>query len=89
MNIVLRSPDGPVSLLVDEIDDVADLPLNAFASVPDNIPVQQRNLLSCVYDLPEGLVLVLDVKRLLEQACDIPSDRIGQDPENHSAEYKH
>jgi purine-binding chemotaxis protein CheW len=69
MNIVIQSGDGLVSLLVDEIGDVIDVPAEAYAPVPDNMPQEQRELINCVYDLPSGLMLVLDTARVLENAC--------------------
>ncbi len=69
MNIVIQSEDGAVSLLVDEIGDVIDVPLNAYASVPDNMPQEQKNLVECVYHLKDGLMLVLDTVRVLQNAC--------------------
>jgi purine-binding chemotaxis protein CheW len=69
MNIVIQSGDGLVSLLVDEIGDVIDVPAEAYAPVPDNMPQEQRELIDCVYDLPSGLMLVLDTARVLENAC--------------------
>ena len=68
-NIVIRTDDTRVSLLVDEIGDVIDVPLARYAPVPDNIPAQQKELIECVYDLREGLMLVLDTDRLLLDAC--------------------
>ncbi len=69
MNIVIQSDDGAVSLLVDDIGDVIDIPLDAYAPVPDNMPQEQRNLIECVYHLKEGLMLVLDTARVLQNAC--------------------
>ncbi len=69
MNIVIQSEDGVVSLLVDEIGDVIDVPLSAYAPVPDNMPREQKELIECVYDLNEGLMLVLDTARVLQNAC--------------------
>lgn len=69
MNIVIQSGDGLVSLLVDEIGDVIDVPAEAYAPVPDNMPQEQRELINCVYDLPAGLMLVLDTARVLDNAC--------------------
>ncbi len=69
MNVVIQCEDGVVSLLVDDIGDVIDVPLDRYAPVPDNMPLQQRELIECVYDLKEGLMLVLDTTRLLHNAC--------------------
>jgi purine-binding chemotaxis protein CheW len=68
-NIVIQSDDAAISLLVDEIGDVIDVPLSAYAPVPENMPQEQRELIECVYDVKEGLMLVLDTARLLQNAC--------------------
>ncbi len=68
-NIVIRSEDAAISLLVDEIGDVIDVPLNAYAPVPDNMPLAQRELIECVFDVKEGLMLVLDTARVFQNAC--------------------
>lgn len=69
INVVIQSGDGAASLLVDEIGDVIDVPLDCYTSVPDNMPAEQRELIEGVYDLKEGLLLVLDTARLLHNAC--------------------
>jgi purine-binding chemotaxis protein CheW len=69
MNIVIQAEDGAVSLLVDEIGDVLDIPLNSYAPVPDNLPEQQRALISAVYQLNGSLLLALNTERLLGSAC--------------------
>jgi purine-binding chemotaxis protein CheW len=69
MNVVIHSEDGVVSLLVDDIGDVIDVPLDTYAPVPDNMPKEQRDLIECVYDLKEGLMLVLNTTRVLQNAC--------------------
>ena len=68
-NIVVRSEDGAVSLLVDDIDDVMDVPLDARSPVPDNMPAEQRDLIECVYNLKQGLMLVVHTANLLQVAC--------------------
>ena len=69
MNVVIHAGDAIVSLLVDDVGDVIDVPLAAFSTVLDNMPAQQRELISGVYDLKEGLMLVLDTTQLLLNAC--------------------
>ena len=68
-NIIIRSDDGGVSLLVDDIGDVLDVPPQAFAPVPENMPAERRELIEGVYNLSDRLLLVLDTKRLLQKAC--------------------
>lgn len=69
MNIVIQSEDGVVSLLVDDVGDVIDVPHGTYASVPENMPPDQRQLIKCVHDLEDGLMLVLDTARVLQNAC--------------------
>jgi len=66
MNMVVRSEDGAVSLLVDEIGDVLDVAPDCFESVPDNLPAQQRELIAGIYKLDGRLLLVLDAERALQ-----------------------
>jgi purine-binding chemotaxis protein CheW len=68
MNIVIQSEGGPVSLLVDEICDVLDVPLEASTPLPENMPALQRNLIEGVYQLESRLLLILNADRVLETA---------------------
>ena len=70
MNIVLHSEGGTVSLLVDEICDVLDIPLFTAVRPPENLPAHQRALLNAVYQLDSGLLLVLNTERILTQGAD-------------------
>lgn len=65
MNIVVRSEESIVSLLVDEISDVLEVEKTAYESAPHNLPVEQRNLIEGLYKLEEQLLLVLDIERVL------------------------
>ncbi|MCC6537699.1 MAG: purine-binding chemotaxis protein CheW [Bryobacterales bacterium] len=66
MNVVVRSEDGPVSLLVDEIGDVIEVRPEQFELPPDNIANVQRHLLEGIYKLDGRLLLVLNRERLLQ-----------------------
>jgi purine-binding chemotaxis protein CheW len=68
MNVVIRSDDGAVSLLVDQIGDVIDAAADCHEAVPENIPENRRSILSCVVKLDRQLLLVLDTKKLLQAA---------------------
>jgi purine-binding chemotaxis protein CheW len=63
MNMIVRTDDGAVSLLVDEIGDVLDVEEQTFERAPDNISPVTRELTTGVYKLKERLLLVLDVKK--------------------------
>ncbi|HUA92847.1 MAG TPA: chemotaxis protein CheW [Terracidiphilus sp.] len=73
MNMVLRTEDGPVSLLVDEIGDVVDLDPGSFERPPQNVDPAGRELIRGVYKLKDRLMLVLDV----EQTVDLVAERIS------------
>ena len=66
MNLVVRTEEGPVSLLVDEIGDVLELDPADFESAPDNLTPEARQLVRGVYKLKGRLLLVLDPDQTLE-----------------------
>jgi len=66
MNLVVRTEEGPVSLLVDEIGDVLQLDPADFESAPDNLTPAARELVGGVYKLKDRLLLVLDPDQTLE-----------------------
>jgi purine-binding chemotaxis protein CheW len=66
MNLVVRTEEGPVSLLVDEIGDVLQLDAADFEPPPDNLAPAARELIRGVYKLKNRLLLVLDPDRTLE-----------------------
>jgi purine-binding chemotaxis protein CheW len=63
MNVVVRTDDGPVSLLVDEIGDVVDVNDEQFEPVPETVRGQAADVVAGVYKLQPRLLLVLDVER--------------------------
>lgn len=69
MNVIIRTPDGPVSLIVDEIDDVVDADESDFEPPPPTLHGARRHLVTGVFKLERGLLLVLDLDRVLD-----PSD---------------
>jgi purine-binding chemotaxis protein CheW len=66
MNIVVRTEDGPISLLVDEIGDVLEVDPSSSEAPPDNLDAAARDLISQVYKLKEKLLLVLNPDRTLD-----------------------
>jgi purine-binding chemotaxis protein CheW len=60
-NVVVRTAEGAVSLLVDAIGDVLDVEEEAFEPPPDHVRGASRKLISGVYKLGHGLLLVLSV----------------------------
>jgi len=62
-NVVVRTGDGAVSLLVDEIGDVVEVEEKDFEEVPDTLASASRELIRGVYKLNNELLLVLDTQR--------------------------
>jgi len=63
MNVVVRSDDGAVSFLVDEIGDVLEVDDACFERTPETLQGGSRELIRGVYKLQERLLLVLDAER--------------------------
>ncbi len=66
MNIVVRTDEGAVSLLVDEIGDVLDVDAAAYEDPPENLDPVARGLIIGVYKLKDRLLLVLDIERTVD-----------------------
>jgi purine-binding chemotaxis protein CheW len=66
MNIVVRTPDGAVSLLVDEIGDVLEIEAANYERPPDNLDPAAKELISGVYKMKNSLLLVLDTEKAVE-----------------------
>jgi purine-binding chemotaxis protein CheW len=68
MNIVVRTLDGVVSLLVDEIGDVLDVDADSYERPPENLDPSAKELIRGVYKLKSQLLLVLDEERTVDLA---------------------
>jgi purine-binding chemotaxis protein CheW len=66
MNMVVRTEDGAVSLLVDEIGDVLDVEAATWERPPENLDPAARELIRGVYKLKDRLLLVLDAERTVD-----------------------
>jgi purine-binding chemotaxis protein CheW len=73
MNVVVRTLDGAVSLLVDEIGDVLHLDESAYERPPENLGGVARELIRGVYKLKDRLLLVLDEERTADLAVGRPA----------------
>jgi purine-binding chemotaxis protein CheW len=68
MNVVVRTLDGVVSLLVDEIGDVLEMDADSYERPPDNLNPATKDLIRGVYKLKGQLLLVLDEERTVDLA---------------------
>jgi purine-binding chemotaxis protein CheW len=66
MNLVVRTSDGAVSLLVDEIGDVLEMDPATYERPPKNLASAAGELIRGVYKLKGRLLLVLDAERTAE-----------------------
>ncbi|MFL5494138.1 MAG: chemotaxis protein CheW [Gemmatimonadales bacterium] len=66
VNVVIRTSDGAVSLLVDEIGDVIEPSTESFEPISETVDKAAQGLISGVYKLTDRLLLVLDVDRAID-----------------------
>jgi purine-binding chemotaxis protein CheW len=65
-NVLIRTPDGPVSLLVDRVGDVVEVPPEAFEPAPDTLRSSLRPLIRGAYKLEKRLLLALDAEAAIQ-----------------------
>jgi purine-binding chemotaxis protein CheW len=66
MNVVVRTADGAVSLLVDEIGDVVEVSPNSFETSPETLVGAARALTCGVYKLDGRLLHAVNLSAVLE-----------------------
>ncbi len=66
MNLVVRTEEAGVSLLVDEIGDVLELNSSSFESTPANVAPNVREMIRGVYKLKNQLLFVLDTDKTVD-----------------------
>jgi purine-binding chemotaxis protein CheW len=71
MNVVVRTTDGALSLLVDEIGDVIEVDEQTFERPPETMKAIAGDLVRGVHKLPERLLLVLDTERAVDVAIPV------------------
>ncbi|MCA9472442.1 MAG: chemotaxis protein CheW [Nitrospirales bacterium] len=65
MNVVIRTDDGAVSLLVDEIGDVIEVTDDTLESPPNTVKGAARELICGVHKLEGCLLLILDTEKAI------------------------
>jgi purine-binding chemotaxis protein CheW len=63
MNVVVRTAEGAVSLLVDEIGDVIEVKPETFEPPPETLQGPARSMVRGVYKLNGRLLLALDMEQ--------------------------
>jgi purine-binding chemotaxis protein CheW len=69
MNVVVSTPEGRVSFLVDDIGDVLSMDPTLFELPPPTLRGVARELIAGAYKLPDRLLLVLDPATVLARAA--------------------
>jgi purine-binding chemotaxis protein CheW len=72
MNVVIRSVDGAVSLLVDDIGDVVEVNEDSFERPPETLRGKVREVIVGVHKLDKSLMHVLDTERACQTAEVVP-----------------
>lgn len=67
MNVVIRSEDGAVSLLVDSIGDVIEVSQENFETPPDTLQGMTRELTGGAYKLKDRLLLLLNTAQAIHE----------------------
>jgi purine-binding chemotaxis protein CheW len=73
MNVVIRSADGAVSLLVDEIGDVVEVTDESFERPPETLQGKVREVILGVHKLEKQLMHVLNTEKACETAVTVES----------------
>lgn len=68
MNVVIRSADGAVSLLVDDIGDVVEVTEDSFERPPETLQGKVREVIVGIHKLDKSLLHVLNTERACEAA---------------------
>ena len=76
MNIVVRTEDGAVSFLVDDIGDVVEVDGSLFERPPETLRGTARSLILGAHKLERSLLLVLDTARAAQLKEDATDDRV-------------
>lgn len=75
MNVVIRSDDGAVSLLVDEIGDVVEINDDVHERPPETLRGVARELILGVYKLKDRLLLILDTERTVNLSAALAKEQ--------------
>ncbi|MGK7900616.1 MAG: chemotaxis protein CheW [Hormoscilla sp.] len=68
LNVIVRTSEETVSLLVDEIGDVLEVGGDNFETPPETLRGRIRELIRGAYKLKERLLLLLDVEKVVDLA---------------------
>ena len=64
MNVIIRTSEGPISLLVDDIGDVLEVPSDSLVPTPNNMAGLAAQTVTGIHKLDGCLLGVLDIEKL-------------------------
>ena len=73
VQVVLKTADGAVALLVDRMGDVLDVDQDRFESLPETLDPRIGRLIECVCNLDGQLLLILDTENAVDLSVDTDS----------------
>jgi purine-binding chemotaxis protein CheW len=68
INLILRTEDGSIALLVDAVGDVLNVDEKEFEPPPGTLRGHLRELITGAYKLDRGLLLVLNTERVIQES---------------------
>ncbi len=74
INVVIRTGDGAVSLIVDEIGDVLEVSDQSYEPPPENLRDGMRQLIRGIFKLGDGLLMVLSTEAAITAATEAIDD---------------
>jgi len=66
MNVLIKTPEGAVSLVVDRIEDVLDVAANSIEAPPETLRGEVREFITGASKLENRLLLLLDTEKVIE-----------------------
>ncbi|MEN3038893.1 MAG: chemotaxis protein CheW [Candidatus Kryptonium sp.] len=66
LNLILRHQDEVAAFLIEKIDDILEIPLNKLEEPPERIEGINREFVEKVYQLPDRLLIILNVDRIFD-----------------------
>lgn len=67
MNVILKTPAGVCSVLVDDVGDVLEIEDERMESVPETMSPRMRDFVTKICKMDQGLLCILDINRIVKQ----------------------
>ena len=82
IDIIVRSAEEPVSLLVDTIGDIIEVDESEFEPPPETLQGMASDLLLGMYRLEQRLLVALDVERVVERGLTMRKEKNTANEQN-------